>query len=71
MSRNDVADYLAMNPDTLSRIMMRLEALRIIRRLNRHSVKLIDDQRLGQLSPIRPLLFTTFGSSTPGEVRRN
>ena len=32
MSRNDVADYLVMNPDTLSRIMMRLEALQIIRR---------------------------------------
>ncbi len=63
MSRNDVADYLVMNPDTLSRIMMRLEALQIIRRLNRHSVKLIDDQKLGQLSPIRPLLLTTFGSS--------
>ncbi len=64
MSRNDIADYLAMNPDTLSRIMMRLEALQIIRRLNRHSVKLIDDQKLGQLSPIRPLLLATFGSST-------
>jgi len=69
MSRNDVADYLAMNPDTLSRIMMRLEALRIIRRPNRHSVKLIDDQKLGQLSPIRPLLLTTFGSST--QARRD
>jgi len=68
MSRNDVADYLVMNPDTLSRIMMRLEALGIIRRVNRHSVKLIDEKKLGQLSPIRPLLLTTFGRSTPGEV---
>lgn len=68
MSRNDVADYLAMNPDTLSRIMMRLEGLRVIRRLSRHSVKLIDEQRLGQLSPIRPLLLTTFGRSTPSET---
>jgi len=41
-----------------------LEALQIIRRLNRTSVKLIDDQKLGQLSPIRPLLLATFGSST-------
>jgi CRP/FNR family transcriptional regulator len=71
MSRNDIADYLAMNPDTLSRIMMRLEALRIIRRLNRHSVKLIDERKLRQLSPIGPLLLTTFGSQTPGEARRN
>jgi CRP/FNR family transcriptional regulator, anaerobic regulatory protein len=71
MSRDDVADYLAMNPDTLSRIMVRLEALRIIRRLNRHSVELIDDKKLAQLSPIRPLLFTTLGSSTPGEAPRN
>jgi CRP/FNR family transcriptional regulator len=71
MSRNDVADYLAMNPDTLSRIMMRLEGLQVIRRLSRHSVKLIDEQRLGQLSPILPLLLTTFGRSTQGEARRN
>jgi CRP/FNR family transcriptional regulator, anaerobic regulatory protein len=67
MSRDDIADYLAMNADTLSRIMMRLEALRVIRRVNRHSVKLVDDQRLGQLSPIRPLLLSTFGSASPSQ----
>jgi CRP/FNR family transcriptional regulator len=71
MSRNDIADYLAMNPDTLSRIMMRLEALRIIRRLDRHSLSLIDDHRLGQLSPIRALLLTTLGSAMAGELRPN
>ena len=52
-----------MNPDTLSRIMMRLEALRIIRRLNRHSLNVIDAEKLGLLSPIRALLLTTLGSS--------
>jgi len=71
MSRDDVADYLAMNPDTLSRIMKRLESLRIIRRLNRHCVTLIDDEKLAQLSPICLLLFTTLGSSTAGEAPRN
>ena len=71
MSRNDIADYLAMNPDTLSRIMTRLETLRIIRRLNRHSLSLIDDEKLGQLSPIRALLLTTLGSAIPDEVRAN
>ena len=65
MSRDDIADYLAMNPDTLSRIMMRLETLRIIRRLNRHLLNLIDAEKLGLLSPIRALLLTTLGSSGP------
>ena len=65
MSRDDIADYLAMNPDTLSRIMMRLETLRIIRRLNRHSLNLIDAEKLGLLSPIRNLLLTTLESGDP------
>jgi Crp-like helix-turn-helix domain len=64
MSRDDIADYLVMNPDTLSRIMMRFETLRIIRRLNRHSLNLIDDQKLAQLSPIRALLLGTLGASS-------
>ena len=63
MSRDDIADYLAMNPDTLSRIMMRLETLRIVRRLNRHLLNLIDAEKLGLLSPIRSLLLTTLDSS--------
>jgi CRP-like cAMP-binding protein len=33
MSRDDIADYLAMNSDTLSRIMMRFEALTLIKRI--------------------------------------
>jgi CRP/FNR family transcriptional regulator, anaerobic regulatory protein len=65
MSRDDIADYLAMNPDTLSRIMMRLEALRIVRRLNRHLLNLIDAEKLGLLSPIRSLLLTTLDNSGP------
>jgi CRP/FNR family transcriptional regulator len=71
MSRDDIADYLAMNSDTLSRIMMRLESLRIIRRLNRHAVNLIDPQRLGQLSPIRSLLFTALGSTALNDLLTN
>jgi CRP/FNR family transcriptional regulator len=63
MSRDDIADYLAMNPDTLSRMMMRLETLRIIRRFNRHSLYLIDHQKLAQLSPISTLLITALGSA--------
>src|SRR5262245_5323154 len=63
MSRNDIADYLAMNPDTLSRIMVQLETLQIIRRLNRHSLHLIDDYKLLQLSPINTLLTSALGSA--------
>ena len=62
MSRDDIADYLAMNCDTLSRVMMRLETLRIIRRFNRHSLHLIDHHKLAQLSSIGTLLITALGS---------
>jgi CRP/FNR family transcriptional regulator len=53
MSRNDIADYLAINSDTLSRIMMRYETSGILERLNRHALKLIDVDRLGQRTTLR------------------
>ena len=52
MSRDDIADYLAMNRDTLSRIMTRLEASGMLHRVNRHSVRIVDLSRLGEKSPL-------------------
>ena len=69
MSRNDIADYLAMNRDTLSRIMMRFESLGLIVRENRHAIRVVGLKQLRQLSPISALIDATFnvGSSVAPE----
>ena len=56
MSRDDIADHLAMNRDTVSRIMMRFEALGLIQRISRHEIRLIDIAALSQRSPISHLI---------------
>jgi hypothetical protein len=68
MSRNDIADYLAINSDTLSRIMMRYETSDILQRLNRHAVRLIDVDRLGQHTALRAHLLAAHAAET-GVVR--
>ncbi len=60
MSRDDIADYLAINHDTLSRMMMRFETLGLVRRINRHAVHLTDIEGLGRHTPIGPLLLAVF-----------
>jgi CRP/FNR family transcriptional regulator, anaerobic regulatory protein len=60
MSRDDIADYLAMNPDTLSRIMMRFEALALISRTNRRSICVENIAGLKNLTPIAGLVVATF-----------
>jgi CRP/FNR family transcriptional regulator len=65
MSRDDIADYLAMNSDTLSRIMMRFEAMTLIRRLNRHEVSVDDINALKRFTPIAPLLSMMFDRTRP------
>ena len=60
MSRNDIADYLAMNSDTLSRIMMRFESQTIIERLNRHAIRVGDINELKRHTPIAHLLSSFF-----------
>lgn len=59
MTRDDIADYLVINPDTLSRIMVRFETSGIIRRINRHCVELVDDKALQARTPLRNALFST------------
>lgn len=61
MSREDIADYLAMNPDTLSRIMMRFEALSFISRPRRRSIRVEDLAGLKNQTPIAVLLTAAFG----------
>lgn len=69
MSRDDIADYLAMNRDTLSRIMMRLESLGVIMRVNRHTIRIPDLARLASLSPIAPQIQAACTAPTRGEAR--
>jgi CRP/FNR family transcriptional regulator, anaerobic regulatory protein len=62
MSREDIADYLAINRDTISRIMMRFEAINVIKRINRHAIRVYDIDKLRNLTPISGLLFTALDS---------
>jgi CRP-like cAMP-binding protein len=59
MSRDDIADHLAMNHDTLSRIMMRFETRGLIERLNRHAIRIKDLEVFSRLTPIAAFLSST------------
>lgn len=61
MSRDDIADHLAMNRDTLSRIMMRFETLGLLERVNRHTIRILDFDNLTRLVPITALIMATLG----------
>src|SRR5262249_39668583 len=50
MSRTDIANYLVINSDTLSRTMMRFRALGLIERANRHVVRVLDLEGLRRQS---------------------
>ncbi len=60
MSRTDIANYLVINSDTLSRVMMRFTVLGLIERANRHTVRIIDLDKLMKASPIAALLSAVF-----------
>jgi CRP-like cAMP-binding protein len=53
-SRNDIADYLGLNADTLSRIIMRLQRDGILETRGRHGIVVRDWPRLRGLSPLTP-----------------
>lgn len=65
MSREDIADYLAINPDTLSRIMMRFESLTLIERVSRREVRVGDINKLKGHTPIAQLLSSVFERRPP------
>lgn len=52
LSRSDIADYLALNPDTLSRHFSRLKALGIIHQNGRSQTKILDWPALRRECPI-------------------
>jgi CRP/FNR family transcriptional regulator, anaerobic regulatory protein len=60
MSRTDIANYLVINSDTLSRTMMRFRALGLIERATRHAIRVIDLDGLRKKSPLAPLLSAVF-----------
>ena len=60
MSRTDIANYLVINCDTLSRTMMRLCDCGVIERVSRHAVRVIDLDALRKKSPLASLLSAVF-----------
>jgi CRP/FNR family transcriptional regulator, anaerobic regulatory protein len=60
MSRTDIANYLVINCDTLSRTMMRLCDSGLIERHSRHSLRVVDLESLRKRSPLAPLLSSVF-----------
>jgi CRP/FNR family transcriptional regulator len=67
MSRDDIADYLAINHDTLSRIFMKFEKLDVIERVKRHAVRILDFGYLTRSTPLSPL---RCGGIAPESVTR-
>jgi CRP/FNR family transcriptional regulator, anaerobic regulatory protein len=69
MSRDDIANYLVINCDTLSRTMMRFCDSGLIERESRHAIRVIDLDALKNKSPLSSLLSTFFMRTTsPQEI---
>ena len=64
MSRTDIANYLVINSDTLSRAMMKFRALGLIERTSRHAVRILDLDGLRRRTPLAPLLSAVFERQT-------
>jgi CRP-like cAMP-binding protein len=60
MSRTDIANYLVINCDTLSRTMMRFCDCGLIERESRHAIRVIDIDALRKKSPLASLLSAIF-----------
>jgi CRP/FNR family transcriptional regulator, anaerobic regulatory protein len=60
MSRTDIANYLVINCDTLSRTMMRFCDCGLIARESRHAIRVIDLDALRKKSPLASLLSAVF-----------
>jgi CRP-like cAMP-binding protein len=67
MSRTDIANYLVINSDTLSRTMMKFSALGLIERASRHAVRILDLEGLRKRTPLAPLLSTVFQKAKTSE----
>ena len=60
MSRDDIANYLVINCDTLSRTMMKFCDSGLIERESRHAIRIIDLEALKKISPLATLLSAVF-----------
>lgn len=60
MSRTDIANYLVINCDTLSRTMMRFCDCGLIERKSRHAIRVIDLDALRKKTPLASLLSAVF-----------
>ena len=60
MSRTDIANYLVINSDTLSRTMMKFCNLGLIERAGRHTIRILNVEELRKRSPLAPLLSAVF-----------
>lgn len=58
LSRSEVAEYLGLNADTLSRIMSRLRSEGLLTQPDRHTVFISDFEALAALSPASPALMS-------------
>jgi CRP/FNR family transcriptional regulator, anaerobic regulatory protein len=63
LSRTDIADYLALNADTLSRIMSRLKGRGLVAQTGRGRAVVPDWEALCQLSPIAGALLALHGKA--------
>ncbi len=63
LSRSEVAEYLGLNADTLSRTMSRLRSTGILTRPDRHTVYVPDLSALAALSPASHALMTLCGNA--------
>jgi|1186.fasta_scaffold32331_2 CRP-like cAMP-binding protein len=64
MSRTDIANYLVINCDTLSRTMMKFCDCGLIKRVSRHAIRIIDLDGLEKKSPLASLLSRVFGTGS-------
>jgi CRP/FNR family transcriptional regulator len=65
LGRKDIADYLGLNPDTLSRIMSRFKAARLINQPERSRVQVADFSALAARSPASRGLVKLSGAAQP------
>jgi CRP/FNR family transcriptional regulator len=63
LSRTEMADYLALNADTLSRIMSRLKARGLFKRIGREGALVVDWDGLCALSPVAGALMAAHAGS--------
>jgi CRP-like cAMP-binding protein len=70
MSRTDIANYLVINCDTLSRTMMRFCDCGLLERENRHAIRVVDLDALKKKSPLASLLSTVFEKAKIGRQVR-